>query len=100
MDLLKKIVTELREKIMKLGKFVAIKKNDEKKFHCRKCDKEFNSIKTLKNHIREFHPQKIKCKECNEVFDLKCKLETHMKEKQELSSYKCDKCDKKFILEC
>ena len=48
MDLLKKIVTELREKIMKLGKFVAIKKNDEKKFHCRKCDKKFNSIKNIK----------------------------------------------------
>ena len=100
MDLLKKIVTELREKIMKLKKFVAIKKYDEKKFHCRKCDEKFNSMKTLKNHIREFHPQKIKCKECNEVFDLKCKLETHMKEKHKLPSYKCDKCDKEFILEC
>ena len=54
-------------------------------------------MKTLRKHIKEAHPRKIKCEHCDNVFDAKYKLEIHITENHKLPTYKCDKCKKEFV---
>ena len=96
MDSLKEIVAELTKKVKNLEKNNDTK-TSPKELNCRKCDKKYNSMKTLRIHIREAHPQKIKCEHCDDVFDTQYKLEIHIKEKHELPTYSCEKCTKEFV---
>ena len=54
-------------------------------------------MKTLRKHIKEAHPRKIKCEHCDNVFDAKYKLEIHITVNHKLPTYKCDKCEKEFV---
>ena len=66
---------------------------------CRICDKTFNSRIKLRRHYIENHRQKIKCKLCDETFEKNCDLEEHIKiNHQSAECFKCEECDKDFVL--
>ena len=67
---------------------------------CRVCDQAYNSRKDLKLHIKVMHRGEIKCKECEESFDQNSDLERHLQIcHEEAKQFKCDVCDKAFVLE-
>ena len=84
---------------MKLDKNGQGKDQSRDKFECRKYDKKFQSYATPKKHVSKDHPLSINCKTCKDSFSRICDLEVHIKTKHEtLTDYKCDQCDKTFVL--
>ena len=67
-------------------------------FHCKVCDKRFNSRENLNAHKKSEHPKKINCKYCDDIFDQTYKLEKHL-EKHKNKEFKCEQCEKQFHLE-
>ena len=98
MEVLKEQVKEivvLKQKVTELEKIVkdyqGIKNSDHRNIDvckdnlkCKKCDKSFNTKKSLKTHMREIHPLKIQCKECEKlsinILNLKSILKLFMKQ--------------------
>ena len=105
---LNKDVTELKQKVNDLetiletyiidkGKKEILSLNE---FDCKKCDKSFDSAKNLKMHISNIHPSTIECKSCGKKFAKSSDFEMHMiSQHQETKKYKCEQCEKSFILE-
>ena len=49
--------------------------------------------------MQDKHPSTIEFKNCDKVFTKNCDLEMHIKTQHKtLNEYKCDMCDKKFVL--
>ena len=63
---------------------------------CDICEKDFNTIKKLKEHfkmVHNYHSDQIECNICTKVFAQKCKLNVHIKNTHQGSS-KCHLCHK------
>ena len=45
---------------------------------CLKCDKSFDSKRSLRDHINEDHSMTINCKLCDKHFSRSCDLEEHI----------------------
>ena len=66
---------------------------------CKICDNSFKLKREFLLHLKENHPIKVKCKSCEEIFDKNSDLEEHIRTKHEqVETYKCEKCDKTFVL--
>ena len=93
-------VKHLKDKIIDLEKTIqsnvlAIQNLMENK----KCDKLFDSKRTLKKHIAEEHSSRIYYKMCDKTFKRSCDLEMHIKSVHvDLDIFECDQCDKKFVM--
>ena len=77
-----------------------INKSKEQKVKCRDCGKEFDKKEFLKEHIKENHKQNFNCNFCQEIF-VKCsEMEEHLKKMHnDATQYKCEECDKAFVVE-
>ena len=68
-------------------------------FKCKECDTSFLTGKDLKIHVKKYHAKKVKCRTCEEIFEKNAELEQHIRENHEENvKYKCDKCEKSFVL--
>ena len=72
--------------------------NSSIRIKCKQCDETFQSKKDLKMHLVEIHEKKVNCKTCDKVFSENCQLEVHIKTMHQENGYKCDQCDKTFVL--
>ena len=72
-------------------------KDENGHFVCHKCQKAFQSVRTLLSHVRVDHFKHLpfKCDQCDKCFDLKAKRIRHVKTVHTTEfDYQCDKCDK------
>ena len=75
-------------------------KNGKETFECRKCPDVFESKKSLRKHVFELHPMKIKCMICDSTFESNCDLELHIREVHEKEKqFHCEHCEKMFVTE-
>ena len=71
----------------------------ETEVKCNVCEFKCESKQILKKHINENHSSAIKCKLCAKKFPRNSDLEAHLEEYHERKGqYKCEHCDKTFIL--
>ena len=87
----------------KLSKMKNVTENDSKvdsknEVKCETCEKMCPSKKDLKVHMRESHPRILHCTICLEMFEQSSDLELHLKENHSSPKFKCDQCDKAFVL--
>ena len=66
--------------------------------YCQICGKHFSSKQRYRRHSDTAH-QKFNCESCNKIFSTKQRLEyhilhTHLKQKNEKTTYKCKICEK------
>ena len=66
-------------------------------FPCRKCDKTFSATNDLKRHEKIKHNQ-INCKSCEKVFFKNSDLEIHLEQEHKAEKFKCEQCEKMFVL--
>ena len=66
-------------------------------YDCNDCDKKFDKVSGLKNHVHRVHTSVRQCVECNATFADKATLLIHMNMSHE--KYKCDQCDKECATE-
>ena len=102
---LKEVKEELKEVKDEKEKHLNAKHEEEestsnkRSSYCRKCDKSFNSKKSLNLHVKKMHPQKMKCRLCEETFDENIKLERHISLHHESTEkFDCNECGKSFVL--
>ena len=101
---LKLKVIQLQETVKNLKNNRNNKKDNEetpaeKEKTCVKCEIVFDSKNKLNKHKIEAHSQQINCQYCDKVFKKNCDLEVHIKSQHEtVKDYKCDLCDKSFVL--
>ena len=97
LDILK--VVENLKKRNDITEVASDKENQQDRIRCNKCEITFASKKKAKKHNLETHPQQIKCKNCDKVFKKNCELELHVRSQHErVNEFKCDVCDKCFVL--
>ena len=65
-------------------------------FKCDQCDKEFNSAKILKGHVRAKHTRDFVCDICNKGFENKSRLTRHSHTHNKEEKVECPSCDSKF----
>ena len=84
----------------KLGKREEVVENClDKEIECKVCEFKCESKQNLKKHIKENHPFEIECNLCATRFPKKSDLEVHLEVYHERKGqYKCDHCDKTFVL--
>ena len=73
---------------------------EKKGLKCRSCDKIFDKIAKLRQHVRRVHEKikKIPCKTCKKKFDSPSDLKRHTRNDHEKINnlHKCEQCEKSF----
>ena len=96
---LMKIIKDLKIRRSKVEENVK-KEKQQGVLKCKICEQAFESIKKLKKHLKEMHPKRIACSKCDKEFVKNSDLETHViNEHAIIKKYKCDLCEKMFVLE-
>ena len=96
---LEKKLEDSEQRLKVVEEKLSLSKEPLKTVHnCNLCDQSCDSKKNLKKHFADKHPRKIECKKCDESFERNCDLERHMLAEHETAKYKCDQCEKIFIL--
>lgn len=76
-------------------------RNDNIKFSCDKCKREFKYKSFLESHVISVHMHdEYTCHLCTEKFTTKESLEAHIDSHKEKKKHVCDICSKAFIMLC
>ena len=78
-----------------------VHEGEKKGLKCRSCDKFFDKIAKLRQHVRRVHEKikKIPCKTCEKKFDSPSDLKRHTRnDHHEILNnlHKCEQCEKSF----
>lgn len=70
-----------------------------RKFACKECGKCFDSQRSVKNHMNQFHLQlrPHKCTECGKGFYSKTELKRHMVKHTKIKEFQCSVCSKFYV---
>ena len=73
--------------------------NSSDRYVCSVCNKSFDTLDSIKKHIKYVHSdtRKYKCYQCGKEFKTKGNLNEHIRYiHSDIKEYKCDQCSKEF----
>ena len=85
----------------KTHKKICSTKIEKKSETCDICDESFYSSKLLEKHVKNTHSKSgyYNCKDCSQSFDRPKYLQDHIDSLHNKKKFKCNICDKNFMLE-